>query len=322
MHSAKRSLLQLGEVDMEQIERAERKIDAAHKAVNTHKAYHFCWNAFVAWCKAAGCDSLPADPRTAQKFVTWSLDHGYRVCTVSLRMSAIRHYHREAGYESPIDEKLRCHLANARRMLKEKPGGKAAITYDILQSISRGLPDTVSGIRNRAMILLAFASGWRRTEVLSLELADVRFVPRGLEMWLSSSKTDQKGDGRLVGIEPGQRALTCPVAALRAWIALRGDWQGPLFPRILPGGMISREALGARGVALHRVLREILEVIGEDEKRFGAHSLRAGMITEAAKHGASEAAIMQRTGHRSSATLRRYIRPATAFDFNPLKGVL
>jgi integrase len=183
-------------------------------------------------------------------------------------------------------------------------------------------PDTAAGKRNRAMVLVAFAAGWRRSEVTRLWFSDLRFAPQGIELFLRASKTDQMAEGRIVGIQPGDNPATCPIAALKVWLAVRGTWEGPLFPRITPRQEVSRDPLGRRAEAMHIALRRALQAIGEDPKFFGAHSLRAGMVTEAAKNGASEAAIMQRTGHKCSATLRRYIRPATAFDFNPLKGVL
>jgi integrase len=62
--------------------------------------------------------------------------------------------------------------------------------------------------------------------------------------------------------------------------------------------------------------------IGRNPEDFGAHSLRAGMITEALEHGASEAAIMKRTGQKSSSTVQRYFRPASAFSVDPLAAVL
>jgi integrase len=170
--------------------------------------------------------------------------------------------------------------------------------------------------------VLTFASGWRRSEIASLKLSDVAFVPKGLTLWLGSSKTDQTGQGRLVGIEAGVKPLTCPVRALRAWLKLRGEWEGSLFVAVAGCGAVTREPISPRGEVLHQALKDSLERIGEDPATFGAHSLRAGMITEAAKHGASEAAIKLRTGHKSSLTLQRYIRPASAFDLNPLKAVL
>ena len=294
----------------------------ARKALNTRRAYAYGWNSFLAWCAAAERPWLPAEPHTVQDFATWSITQGYRLGTIAIRLSAIAHYHRESGFETPIDAAVRRYLANAKRDLKEEPAGKAALTYELLKQSAVRFPGTAAGIRNRAMILLTFASGWRRSEIVALRYSDVSFVREGLALWQRSSKTDQTGEGRLVGIERGRRALTCPVRALEAWLETRGRWEGPLFVRMSSNGSVTRTGLEPRGERLHQALKRMLAEIGEDPARFGAHSLRAGMITEAAKHGASESSIMQRTGHHSSAMVRRYIRPANIFEFNPLKAVL
>lgn len=309
-------------VDFEELRRTEARIMEAQKALNTRRAYTSGWKAFVSWCAAVERIWLPAEPATVRDFATWCITQQYRLSTVALRLSAIAHYHQNAGAAAPVDEAVRRYLANAKRELKEEPAGKAALTYDILRRAAARFPDTAVGIRNRAMILLGFASGWRRSEIVALRLTDISFVPQGLALWQRSSKTDQIGEGRLVGIERGQRAVTCPVRALQAWLSLRGDWAGPLFVRIGPRQQVTRIGLEPRGETMHNALKRVLEQIGEDPRRFGAHSLRSGMITEAAKHGASEAAIKQRTGHKSSETLQKYIRPANIFEFNPLKGVL
>ncbi len=322
MHPARRTLLQSQQVDLDAILQSEQRIRAAQKAPGTKEAYFYAWRAFTAWCQIAGVQALPAAPRTVQSFATWCLDHGYRIQTVCIRLNGIADYHRESGFCSPVDASVRKHMANAKRHFKETPGGKQALTTELLRKIMGRFPDTLAGTRNRSMVLLGFAAGWRRGEVTRLWFSDIRFVPRGLELFLRYSKTDQMAEGRIVGIQPGENSSTCPLLALRTWIGVRGNWEGPLFPRITPRQEVSREPLCGRAVTMHLALRRALEEVGENPKLFGAHSLRSGMITEAAKNGATESAIMQRTGHKSSAALRRYIRPATAFDFNPLRGIL
>ena len=236
-------------------------------------------------------------------------------------MSAIAHYHLEAGLKSPYDESIQRYLTSARRHLKEGPSGKKALTYELLRKVVQRFPaNTTLGIRNRAMVLLDFASGWRRSEIVALGYSDVRLVPEGLELWQRASKVDQTGEGRLVGIRPGKRRLTCPIRALRAWLEVRGHWRGPLFVRIHRNGTPTREGLEPRGSALHQALKRALAEVGEDASEFGAHSLRAGMVTEAAKHGASESAIMMRTGHKSSQTLRRYIRASNRVRVRSAEG--
>lgn len=300
----------------------EQRILRAERAANTRLAYAHGWKTFLAWCSAAERSSLPAEPASVKEYAAWSIARGRRLATVCLHMSAISHYHREEGLQTPVDRTVRLFLANARRELREEPGGKAALTYEILRNIATHFPDTPAGIRNRAMILLQFAAGWRRSEIVALRRSDVHFVPQGLALWQRYSKTDQVGDGRLVGIERGKRSVTCPVRALESWLRVRGEWDGPLFVRFNPRGEMTRSPLAPRAEVLQNALKDVLEKIGEDAGRYGSHSLRAGMITEAAQHGASETSIMRRTGHKTSACLRRYIRPANIFEFNPLRDVL
>jgi integrase len=316
-------LFSLGDIDFRAIRATEERILRANVARNTEQAYRSSWKFFRAWCEAAGRIACPASPKTVQDFASWSITEGLRLETVGVRMNAIRYYHCQAGEPSLVDASVRLFLAHAKRELKEERHGKAAITYDHLRRIAAHLGGSSTlEVRNRAMILLTFASGWRRSEIVRLNLSDVTFVPKGIELWQRWSKTDQTAEGRLVGIEAGTKPLTCPVRALRAWLKIRGTWEGPLFVRLVRGQGITHERLNSRGEMLYLALKQAIDQIGEDPEKFGAHSLRAGMITEAAKHGASEAAIKLRTGHKCSKTLQRYIRPATAFDFNPLKGVL
>lgn len=321
MHPARRSLLS-HQIDFEALQRSEERIGEAKKALNTREAYSLAWRAFCGWCETASLSPLPADPRVVKNFSTWCLEQGYRIRTVTLRLTGIAHHHREAGFLSPINKEVWQHIENAKRHYKEEPGGKHAITCDMLRRMLSRLPEDALGVRDRAIILVTFAAGWRKGETVSLRYSDARFVPSGLELWLRSSKTDQTGEGRLVGIQPGDNPVTCPVLALQAWLALRGPWDGALFTRLTSRRQVTRDPLGRRGQVIYNAVKKYSEAIGENPKFFGAHSLRAGMITECAKNGASESSIMQRTGHKSSATLRRYIRPASVFDFNPLKGIL
>lgn len=323
MHPQNGLFVRIPTIDFGEIRETERKILQAERAVNTRRAYASSWKAFLAWCAAAGRDGLPAEPATVQDHVTWCIARGYRLATVFLRLSAIAHYHREANLATPYMPAIRCYLEKARRELQEEPRGKAALTYELLRAIAAHGPNTPAAIRNKALVLLGFASGWRRSELIALQRSHVQLVSEGIALYQRSSKTDQQGKGRLVGIDHGKRALTCPVRALEKWLALRGDWDGPLFTRLSARGLrVTRMPLSARADVVNKTLKQMLEEIGENPHPFGAHSLRAGMITEAAKHHASESAIMRRTGQRCVQTVMRYIRPAKIFEFNPLKGVL
>ncbi len=230
--------------------------------------------------------------------------------------------HSDVQIASPVSPDVRLLVRNAARDLRERPGGKDALTPGQLRRVCSALSDgRVISTRDRAMILLQFAAGWRCGEVTSLLLDDVQFTRKGFILTLGASKTDQDGsDGRIVGIDYGDFPVTCPVAALRAWMRVRGEWRGSLFCRVTAQGSIVQH--GLIGDALTERLKLVLSRVRIDPGSYGSHSLRAGMVTAAIEHGASETLIMQRTGHKSLDTMRRYVRSARAFRRNPLAGVL
>jgi len=82
-------------------------------------------------------------------------------------------------------------------------------------------PTAVIGVRDRALLLVGFAGAFRRSELVSLDVADVLFGADGLIVQLHRSKTDQEGEGRKVGLPFGSNPLTCPVRAsiLLEWMA-------------------------------------------------------------------------------------------------------
>lgn len=309
-------------LDLDRIREVKQRIMSAKLAANTIINYRSGWKAFVRWCDAAGYSSLPATSQICIDFCSWCFAEGARLSTVDIRLRAIRHYHREANLPSPVDTSVQQFLQNAARNLCEKPRGKEALTVSHLRNISNKLRrrGTTRDLRDRAVLVFGFACGWRRSELVSLDLRDVRWMKHGLLVRLGKSKTDQKGRGRVVAIHYGHNESTCPVRALKTWLALRGNSPGPLFTRIEVDDTATNRRLHPD--AVRRAVKRGLELIGVCPDLFGAHSLRAGMITAAAEAGASETSIMLRTGHRSYEMVQRYVRPAQAFMSNPLAGVL
>ena len=110
--------------------------------------------------------------------------------------------------------------------------------------------------------------------------------------------------------------------ALERWLCERGTWPGPLFSRLGPGGRVLRAPLGASWV--WHVVKDAAAAAGLDASRFGAHSLRAGLVTAAHERGRSDVAIMQTTGHRRVETMAGYVRkaPGRLFAASAAAGLL
>lgn len=292
----------------------------ASKAPATLRAYRADWNAFTAWCVAAGLDTLPASPSTVACYVAAEADAGRKVATISRRLAAIAKAHQAAGFDSPASLK---HAAVAevwggvRRVKGVAQTAKAPAVVDTLRAMLGQVPDTLPGLRDRALLLLGFAGAFRRSELVSLLVADVDVQRDGLVVNLRRSKTDQLGQGRKVGIPYGSRPETCPVRAVQGWLEAARP-AGPLFCSINRHGQAGA-ALTAQSVAL--VVKRYAAAAGLDAAQFSGHSLRAGLATAAAVAGVSERAIMNQTGHRSAAMVRRYIRDGNLFRENAAAGV-
>jgi integrase len=227
-------------------------------------------------------------------------------------VSAISQAHQFAGFVSPTqDIQVRAVMAGIRRAKGTAQIGKRPVLTDDLRRIAALLPDTINGVRDRALLLLGFAGAFRRSELVALDVEDLSFKKEGLTVSIRRSKTDQEGQGRTVGIPYGSNPATCPLRSVQAWLEMLPDGSGPIFRAINRHKQISTKRLSDKAVAL--ILKRWTGRIGLEEQHFAGHSLRAGLATAAASAGVSERAIMAQTGHRSLATVRKYIREGALF---------
>ncbi len=227
-------------------------------------------------------------------------------------MCAISQAHQAAGCEPPTRvPAVRALMAGIRRAKGTAAAAKRPVLTADLKRMIETLPDTLRGTRDRALLLVGFAGAFRRSELVALDWQDVIFGAEGLTLTLRRSKTDPEGQGRKIGVPLGSRKEHCPARALEAWRDLAGGDAGPVFCPIRRDGSVVRRRLSDRAVA--RVVKRTAMAAGYDPALYAGHSLRAGLATAAAMGGASERSIMNQTGHRSLATLRRYIREGSLF---------
>ena len=284
------------------------------KTPNTRRAYRADWADFTAWCRVHGRTPLPAVPETVALYLSALADHR-KTSTLARRLSAISQAHQVAGYPSPTkDQSVRAVAAGLRRAQGTAQEGKApTVTADVRRMVD-ALPGTLMGRRDRALLLLGFAGAFRRSELVALDVADVAERPEGLAVTIRRSKTDQEGAGRTVGIPYGSHYESCPVRALRAWLAAAGIAHGPLFQAIDRHGNLLPGRLSAQGVA--RAVKRAAVAAKLDPAKYAGHSLRAGLATAAAEAGVSERAIMAQTGHKSLPMVRKYIRGGSLWREN------
>jgi integrase len=169
------------------------------------------------------------------------------------------------------------------------------------------------------LLLIGFAGAFRRSELVALDVADLKFQEEGLLITLRRSKTDQEGAGRPVAIPDGTHADTCPVRALRSWLDSAAISDGPVFRPIRKGGSVT--CIRLTGHAVASIIKKYARKAGLPFEVFSGHSLRAGFVTSAARAGEPERRIMRQTGHKSIEMVLRYVRQANAFTDNAVRSL-
>jgi integrase len=289
------------------------------RSTNTVRAYRSDWQQFQSWCDARHLVALPAAAETVALYLADLADQ-VKPSTIQRRIASISQAHQAAGHESPTKSaEVKSVWRGIRRAKGTAQKGKDAATTAEIRAMVDHLPESLMGTRDRAALLLGFAGAFRRSELVSLDVADLGFTREGLVVTLRRSKTDQEGEGVKKGIPYGSNLFTCPVRSLQAWLEAAGISEGPLFRGIDRHGRLLPGRFSDKGVA--RVVKRAAEAAGLDPTRYSGHSLRAGLATAAAAADVPERVIMAQTGHRSTAMVRRYIRNGSLFRENAAAAV-
>lgn len=231
--------------------------------------------------------------------------------TVSHRLAVLAKWHRLKEWDSPIDAPALKTLMREARKAQARQGvnvrKKNALVLEPLQALLATCDDGVRGIRDRALLLLAWSGGGRRrSEVVGLQVGDVRQLDADTWLYaLGATKTDTGGVRR-------EKPLRGPAAAaLTAWLTAAPAESGPLFRRLYKGNTVGRTGLSADQVA--RIVQRRAKLAGL-EGDWAAHSLRSGFVTEAGRQGVPLGEVMAMTEHRSISTVMGYFQSGSLLN--------
>ncbi|QXW18913.1 tyrosine-type recombinase/integrase [Comamonas aquatica] len=253
--------------------------------------------------------SIPCTPKRLAKYLAESANNGLAVATLARRITAIHKAHVDQKQASPAHSDIvRQVMKGIRRALGTKQRQVKPLMKDDLLAALEAIEKIrmpVRAARDRAILLIGFASAMRRSELVGVCMEHLTFSPLGLEIELPVSKTDQERHGRTVFI-PRANGSHCPVTALIRWLQTAGIKTGYVFRSVNRYDGIAKQGLTPQSVAL--IVKAAMGQIGANAKNVSGHSLRAGYCTSAAEQGQQSWQIRMQTGHKSDATLARYIR--------------
>jgi len=304
----------------------------------TRRAYRDEWTRFTKWCTDRQRTPLPATAETLAEYAGHLAGRELAPSSIGKALAAITKAHETAGHGEP-DRRGAREVLRGYRKRYAKAGGKTkrapALTLTALRAMVATLdPDTLVGVRDRAVIVLGFAMGARRSELAALDLADLEPHAEGIQVTVRISKTDKDGQGRIVAVPYGSNLATCPVRAVEQWrtaLAHHGREAGPLFVRIDRHGRLGHVATGKgdpdgriTGETVAAIIRRAAVAAGLDAaSAFSGHSLRRGFATAA--YAAPDADLVRIARHggwkEGSAALFGYLEEVDRWRKNPASGI-
>ena len=280
------------------------------KANNTLRAYQSDYRDFSLFCSKNGLSSMPTQPKIIALYIT-HLSKFSKFSTLKRRIASISVIHKLKGHyldtKHPI---IMENLHGIKRTLGSRQKAKKPLLINSLKKIIKAIDqEKKERDRDRALILIGFAGGFRRSELVSILKEDVELVDEGVKILIKKSKTDQSGEGSIKAIPYFQNQEFCPVIALKKYMTLKkfNSNSEKIFK------------LSDKSVAL--IIKKYAQIAGLDPTKYAGHSLRSGFATTAAEFGAEERNIMAMTGHKTTQMVRRYIQEANLFKNNALNKI-
>lgn len=295
-----------------------RAVLAAATAENTRTAYRQSIRHFLDWGGLL--------PSTEAEVIRYLMDFAptQNPRTLSLRLTALSQWHIQQQLANPAATSTVRKTMKGILRLYGRPKQKAkALLVDDLERLVGGLVavGTPKALRDSALLQLGFFGGFRRSELVGINVEHVTWEPAGIVITLPRSKTDQEGQGIVKAIPYAPGGPLCPATALRAWLAVAGIANGPVFQGLGKWGHLAGKRL--RAAAVNDILASAARQAKLDyAPDLSSHSLRRGMATSAHRAGARFEDIKRQGGWRHDGTVQGYIEESKLFTDNAASSIL
>lgn len=291
---------------------ALRQYLRASTSDNTQKTYRSALRQFEKWGGRLPCE--------AHNVVDYLLDRAPEVNprTLDLHLTAISQWHYHQRFNDPVRDPLVRKTMDGIRRTHGRPKKKAkALRLEHIVTMLQYLqqrPDSKKKKRDIAILLVGFFGAFRRSELVSIQVADLSWEIEGLLIELPESKTDQEGDGLIRALPYGPDAV-CPVKALKAWLDAENITEGPIFRPINRWDQVKGNELSPGSI--NQLLKDLANAYGfEFVSELSSHSFRRGLSTSAARERVEFELIKKQGGWKSDATVWEYIEEGQRLSEN------
>jgi len=279
-----------------------KHIEGAY-APNTIRAYKADMIEFIKFCDKNSLAAFPAAPHDIANFLLSAMSQGIKSATIRRKVASISAVHRLSNLTDPTKHpEVKLCIRKINRQLGNRFDQAFPVTRSVLDQLLEVCGDDIRGVRNRALLLLAYDSMRRRAELVSLRVEDLEFGDQGRSsVLLRKSKTDQVGSGHWIHLTHET------TEAIAAWLRLAQIKDGYLLRGIHLGNKICLE-LGASQVSrIFKTLAQKAKLDPSVVEGISGHSMRVGAAQDLLMKGASLPQIMVKGGWVKTDTVMRYI---------------
>lgn len=275
------------------------------------------WKLFNQFCSRYNYSSLPASSHTVAFYIATQAKENHAYATIKRRLSTISSKHIDNKLPNPttdhnVREVLDGIKNNDKKMGLSTP--KSAIQANDLKLIIEAIDDsTLRGKRDKIIMLLLFASGNRRSELVSLNVENVKFISKGIIITTNLTKTHSLKEKAI----KYAHNKYCPVVALKEWLESANISEGAIFCSI---DRFQRVGSRLTTKSIEKLIKHYAEKIGLDPSLYAGHSFRRGNATFADKQGIRESDLNSFIGWNTNMAAR-YKEADRLFD-NEVSGIM
>jgi len=269
-------------------------------APNTIRAYRADFSEWISFCMKKGARPLPADPFVVSEFLLALADaENNRASTIRRKCASISAIHRYGYFEDTTKHpEVKIAIRKINRKLGTRFKQARPINRHLLDRMLHVCGDDLRGIRNRMILLFAYSTLRRRSELTSLRVEDLTQCDDGRDfILLKQSKTDQTREGVLLALDIET------TSAVRGWINSAGIGDGYLL-RGITGKQLNQSMDPGQ---ISRIFKSLAVKAKLDPEQISGHSTRIGAAQDMLSGGASIGQIMAKVGWSKVDTVIRYV---------------
>lgn len=277
-------------------------------APNTIRAYQADMLEFIQYCSQTYQPALPTDFMTVSDFLMSTATTGIKNSTVRRKVASISAVHRLLNYTDPTKHpEVKITLRKISRQLGNRFDQAYPVTRMLLDKLLNVCQEDMRGIRNKALLLLAYDSMRRRSELISLRIEDINWLPdETCCILLRRCKTDQQATGKWIHLN------TETTVALKHWLEISQLSEGCLLRGITPAGNITTALCESRIPRIYKSLAKRASFSEDVISGISGHSMRVGGAQDLLSLGASLPQIMAKGGWSKTDTVMRYVERSSS----------